>query len=205
VNWLDIVIIYLACGTPFAVYRVALSEYGANETLVRSLRAALLWPIVGAKTVAKRIYLASRALRRLGLEAIRVEMETLLSANVTNFEIFAFRELFERYSGLAHALDLPGEPPAAELLSVNGCGESETAKVCLVRTNQTKIARHLAAARSDLKGYLRRDPSPRLLELAALLAKEVCDDQLTSELLVDGASTTTAAPVRIARFSGSAS
>src|SRR4051812_26374925 len=102
-NWLDLTIIYLACGTPFAVYRIALSEFGARETAIRSARAGLLWPVVGAKTIVKRLKAASRSLSRPSLDVVRSEIEAILAADNSALNRFEFREVFDRYAGLSQA------------------------------------------------------------------------------------------------------
>src|SRR4051794_18618769 len=108
-NLLDLLIVYLACGMPFAVYRFALSQYGARETAIISFRAGLLWPLDGGRAVVKRLRTASRSLSKPRIEAIRSEMEELLAQDNPHFARFAFREVFDRYSGLARALSSPAE------------------------------------------------------------------------------------------------
>ncbi|MFL6375470.1 MAG: hypothetical protein ACJ73D_12440, partial [Pyrinomonadaceae bacterium] len=133
-TWLDLTIIYLACGAPFAVYRIVLSEHAPKKTAIRSTRAGLLWPFVGAKAVLKRLRSASRSLGRPKLESIRREMETALAAENPHLNTFEFREVFERYTTLATALRSRTALPATTALwNAIGSGSPATSVACVAR------------------------------------------------------------------------
>jgi hypothetical protein len=207
-TWLDLTIIYLACGAPFAVYRVALSEFAPAETAVRSVRAGLLWPIVGAKTVVKMLGQASRSLQRPSLEMIRSEMEAALLAQDGGANVFAFREIFDRYAGLAAAVNSEGAPPAAALFEVEGHPSPAIGQACLSRIRRQKSARHLTAARDELGQHFASNYTPRLDELTTALARHLADDALNA-VLRDPAATARRDPEQrraaLAHISGSAS
>lgn len=204
-NWLDLVVIYIACGMPFAVYRFALSEREPTETAVRSLWAALLWPIDGANAVGRRLRSASRSLARPRLETIRLEIEDLIAAEQTHFARFEFREVFDRYAGLARASVAPAKPAAAALSQITGSMSPKTTEACLIRTEQAKIERHVTSAREDLVAYLAISSSTRVFELAATLGQELVDPSITAELSRHSVSGKSATRPSVAQLSGSAS
>jgi hypothetical protein len=181
-NVLDIVIVYLACGMPFAVYRFALSGAGATETAVTSIRAGFLWPLDGGRAVVKRLRLASEVLSRPGIETIRSEMEALFAQEIPQFAIYQFREVFERYSSLARASNSPVSSPVAASFHVSGVQLTPTAEACLRRIAQARIERHTASARREIIQYIAASSSARMFDLAAFLAAEVSDEPLKAEI-----------------------
>ena len=204
-NWLDLIVIYLACGTPFAVYRFALSDREATETAVLSVWAALLWPLDGANAVGRRLRSASRSLGRPRLEVIRFEMEAIIAAERSDFARFEFREVFDRYAGLARASSFPANPACAALAEISGFASSGAAEACLLRTEQAKVERHAASARSELIAYIASSSSPRVFELTASLAHELADTTITIELSRHKGSTDSFTRSSVAQLSGSAS
>lgn len=204
-TWLDLTIIYIACGTPFAMYRIVLSEYAPPETAVRSVWAGVLWPFVGAKGVVKRLRYASRSLSRSKLETIRREIETLLAAEAPDLNVFEFRDVFDRFAGLT-LIPRSMTHASAEILFQLAAGEnSRTNEACLLRNQHAKIRRHAAAARSELLEYITRSSSPRALVLAAVLAQELSDAAFTMELSRLKVSSGSQARRTATQFSGSAS
>ena len=203
-NWLDLVIIYLACGAPFAVYRIALSEYSPAETASRSVRAGLLWPAVGAKTVIKRLRAATRALSRPRIETIRLEMEAALTADQPAFPRFEFREVFDRYAGLAGAVRSRSDPSVAKVSHIDRRDTSPATEACMRRIVQAKVGRHAAAARRELLQYIAECGSQRVLDVAGALAAELADDSLIIELS-RSRSIEDLPPVSTIRLTGSAS
>ena len=182
-TWLDLAIIYVACGTPFAVYRLALTEHDAKETSLRSLRAGLLWPVVGAKTIITRFYLASRGLNGSRLDTIRSEMEAILLAESSSqVYVFEFREMFDRFAGLATAANTHGPPPARALQAIAHTDSSPITEACLHRIQRGKLERHLTAARAEFQLWLSANRHAGLDELASSLAVELCDDVLPNSL-----------------------
>lgn len=182
-NWLDFVITYLACGTPFFIYRLALTECGPLETIVRSVRAELLWPLVGAKTVVCRLRIMSRSLARPNIDVIRSEMESNLISVIPDLPRFQFRSEFDRYVSLAMASNAALSPSAVEYSAAAGRKHDRTVEKCLERINRQRIERHLSCARTDLLHYIDVSrPSRHFCELMGDLAEELADATLASEL-----------------------
>jgi hypothetical protein len=181
-NLLDLLIIYFACGMPFAVYRFALSECGAAETATRSLRAGLLWPLDGGKAVVKRLRTASEALSKPKIEVIRCEMEELLAHDITKFRRFEFRDVFDRYAGLIRSLHSPHSRPVDGLFRIAGAELTPAGEACLRRTSEARLDRHASSARSELIEYIAASSSPRVFELAATVATELADLSLGEEI-----------------------
>lgn len=181
-NILDLVIVYLACGMPFAVYRVALSASGATETAIAGIRAGFLWPLDGGRAAVKRLRSVSRTLSRPRIEIIRSEMEELLAKEMPQFGRFQFREVFDRYSGLARALN---SEPASHVRAISHLAVGQrapAAEACLRRVSNAKIDRHTESARRELIEYISACSSPDVFELAAFLSAEVSDHRLNAEL-----------------------
>jgi hypothetical protein len=204
-NLLDLVIIYFACGMPFAVYRFALSECGAAETATRSVRAGLLWPLDGGKAVVKRLRTASGVLSKPRIEIIRCQMEELLAQDILNFRRFEFRDVFDRYHGLIGALHSPDSRPVHGLFRIAGAELTPAGEACLGRTLEAKLYRHASSARSELIEYIVASSSPRVFELAATVATELSDLSLGEEISRHRTHTRNIATANVFPLSGSAS
>ena len=205
-NLLDFIIVYLACGTPFAVYRIVLSEESAFETAIRSVLAALLWPIDGGKAAIKRLRSASRTLAKPRLENLRAEMEQILAANIPDFRRFEFREVFDRYVGLIRASDSSSPTTFTELANISGRELTAAGAACLHRASRVRVMRHASGARIELIEYIAAFPSPDLCDLAASLAAELSDDLLARNIAqYDNASDGRRRPTSVPPLSGSAS
>jgi hypothetical protein len=200
-NFIDVLIIYLACGTPFAIYRIALSEHGPRETVVRSTRAGILWPMVGAKTVLKKLRMAPRFSGQL----LRREMEEALSAALPDLRTFKFREVFDRYSSLAIATASKVDPASVQVFDIAKVRAGAASTNCLARINGRKLDRHLSVARGELMEYVLSSGSAHVADLAVSLAKEVGDPSLVAELAARGPLRTRRSAVSLPGLSGSAS
>src|SRR3954447_15397451 len=161
-NFANFVIVYVACGMPFAVYRFVLSSNDTAGTALRSFSAALLWPIDGGKAAIKRLRSASRSLARPRIDNIRFEMEEFLAQTSPNLRRFEFREVFDRYAGLAGSAGANASTGYSELYRICGEGLPPAAAACLDRTFRARIDGHTAAARRELVEYLALAPSQRL-------------------------------------------
>src|SRR5438309_5513711 len=97
-TWLDLLIVYLACGAPFAVYRIALSDGGAAETAFASFRALSIWPYLAGEAAVSGIRATSRRLQVPTLRGTRADIERILLNQGAGERIFEFREIFDRYT-----------------------------------------------------------------------------------------------------------
>jgi hypothetical protein len=204
-NWLNLTIVYLACGMPFAVYRFVLSESGAAETAIRSIRAGILWPLDGGKATVKRLRSATRAFSKPRFELIGSEIEKLLAAERADFRPFDFREVFDRYIGLMNALRPQADPAVINLFPIMETDVSAATKACLGRSIRLKTERHVASARDQFLRYVAASSSRRVVELATALADDLSDSTLAADLTQRGTNHDHLRRPSLPRLFGSAS
>src|SRR4051812_48405644 len=138
-SWLDLFIIYIACGTPFAVYRLVLSDAEPADTAARSILAALLWPYDGGKSTVKRLLHASRTLSKPRVNVIRSEIEAILANDDPHLPRFRFREDYDRYACLAAASNSRANIGSRHLLEIAGYPLTRASEECLLRISRTKV------------------------------------------------------------------
>jgi hypothetical protein len=204
-NWLNLIIVYLAFGMPFAVYRFVLSESGAAETAIRAIRAWFLWPLEGGKATLRRLRHATRTLSKRRVELIGSEIEKLLMAETPKFLPFEFREVFDRYTGLVHAHRSEADPAVITLFSTLGSEVSTATRTCLARGIRSRTGRHVASARDEFLRYITVSSSPRVFELATALADDLSDSVLAADLVQRGTNRDSLRRPTLPRLSGSAS
>lgn len=140
---IELIVIYLACGAPFGVYQ-ATSKQNAR---LESLMAFLLWPIFAARLL--RVRLARRpSVIENRLDALRIEMEKAAFPNTDIQALFDFREVFDRFTGLAEHVN------AAKQLPAIGSSDQDLQTRCLDRRNRNRIARHYMQAREEFVGLI---------------------------------------------------
>ncbi len=190
---IEIVIIYLALGTPLGVYKFAsLPDKFTGLSLLRTTFSYFLWP-AAAPRLAYRIAVANNdeQVFTQKVERIRSQIETLAFAGSTSTEIFDFREIFYRYTGLTEAGNADiGTDHITNLADIGMITDPAVAAHCAARRNQNKINAYQTVAREDLIALIRsinhRDPeiAGLALDLAVMLndmtTAEHLHDQLTS-------------------------
>ena len=152
--WLiDFTIIYLACGAPISVeyvlqFRSPLSLATISYTVLR----LLIWPIFAIDLIRQKLLSLkfgsdSRSVIAHELGLIRTHLESILSFRSTTTQIFEYRELFDRYTGLnIEAAALAIDTGVSELLMLEGHPNTGLAKICIERRNRDKISRHRGIA-----------------------------------------------------------
>ena len=175
-SWLDLAVIYLACGAPFAVFR--LTERTAKSRLpgLRAVSALLLWPAVLWRHVRNAGADRQRPDNVLDLLRRRIEAELANTCDATG--IFHFREVFSRYSGLVAAAASDAEPDN-EIYELSRHPSRALANVCLARRQKRVLARHLAHARVEFAEIVAIPNSQLLSDLVLELAEYLDDAVLT--------------------------
>lgn len=156
----DVIIIYFAIGSPFAVYRFVNSEAG-RATVVNALSAWPLWPVEAWRYIfatARKRQAANRRARQIKVfetkrEKIRREAgdlsrEILQSGSERN--VIATRTRIDRYVGLSLAVDASEEAfENVELFRIAGRKNTDAGAACLRRRNAARLVRHHNNARED--------------------------------------------------------
>lgn len=171
VGFSDVIVAYLALGAPFGVAGyLRHSAAGAPRALARGTALAAVWPGVLAFWAVDR--LSGRRFSRLvvGNRTGTVEREQLLESVRRRLEVvvgsargasaaFEFREVSERYIGLAEAvagIDHRPDPTLfADFFGTAGSPAPQTASVCLSRRSANRLRSHHARATEELLGFVR--------------------------------------------------
>ena len=171
----DAVIIYLACGAPLGMYRA----HSQGRTVGGILMVVLMWPVAAARLAASAVRQAASDPRDR-LLSIRGEIESRALAGSSPEEMFEFREVFERYSGLAQALAESSSPAVAGIFDLTDHPSKPLALSCLLRSQHAKLRRHAAAARAEIAAILSDRRSREMDELVSQLADLLGDPALGS-------------------------
>lgn len=177
----ELIVIYLACGAPFAVHYATSRRPERSVTkLINLVLALLAWPVFAVRLVIERIrYHALAGERRI--EGLRAEIEETAFPSNDMQSVFEFRETFYRYVGLARALnEKASEEFGNDLFETVGHPNDILAARCLARKNRSRLERHRNDARVDFLATIadlsaasaKRD---RILGLAAALTEQVGD------------------------------
>ena len=188
---IEIVIIYLALGTPLGVYKFAsLPDKFTGLSLLRTTFAYFAWP-AAAPRLAYRIAVANYDAQTFTqkVEHIRGRIESLAFAEATSAEIFEFREIFYRYAGLTEAGNaIIGTDHITNLTGIGVIADPAIAARCAARRNQNKINAYQLIAREDMIAFVRstkhRDPeiAGLALDLAVMLNDVAAAEQLHAQL-----------------------
>lgn len=176
--WLDLAIIYFAFGAPFGVFQITSKR---KVTLAGSFRIALgyvLWPLIAIQGTA-RFFLTKPAAQSDEVETIRTELEKAIFANASSTELFAFREVFYRYTGLARAArETPQPLNSSALLNVAGNTNETLRNACISRRDRQKLAVQLVTARKDLLEMITSTKTDRSAQVGVALANHFADRAL---------------------------
>lgn len=210
-NLMDIVIIYLAFGSPLAVYKYLQSRnVEPRRRIIRSILTFFFW-IPEAVRLGYRYlsnayfdidFVSPRELDssdiRLGelREKIRLEF---VKANVPSLPSRSIRETLERYVGLTLSAGREPVPHVGDitfdLFDAAGRPDDKLAAICLMRRNQRRIGRHHIRARRDFLGLFEELSStkPAAVETAIhhaiQLARELEDRKAANGLEAIAAQT----------------
>lgn len=155
---LDIITIYLACGSPFAVHRLVTQTGDSGLSFYLSVILRLfMWPAFAAGG-AYRLFTELRSNEKDRYEevssrllVIRTEIERSIVSADPAHSIFQFRDTFDRYVGLSiENYGTTDAMPSSEIFEISEHSSPDIANVCLWRKNRSRVGSHLAKARSDL-------------------------------------------------------
>lgn len=166
-NPTDFLIIYFACGAPFAVhYFLQNRDGGATVSFwLRNLLVFLFWmPFAALLLMQKRGRAGFFDLKTFSsffykdsdtekLFAFQKRIENTLLESDLEVSIFDFRETIERYAGLTIAAKSEGDS-GREIFRVAKNNNVELGTICLQRRNRSKLARHQTAARRDFLEFV---------------------------------------------------
>jgi hypothetical protein len=152
----DLIIIYFALGSPFAVYAVT----GRRRPLTLKQLAAMggrffLWPIVATAYFLKWLISdepLAEAIRRQRIESLREQMEDIAFGGHSTPALFEFRDMFERYAALTLSLD--PDPYSHPLLGLSE-NSSKLSAACIYRLERRRIEFHQGRARSEFLEFVR--------------------------------------------------
>ncbi|MBK9527088.1 MAG: hypothetical protein IPO41_01895 [Acidobacteria bacterium] len=166
----ELIIIYLACGAPFAVFKATSRNANASTKWLVFVSALLGWPVFAAMLITRRVRTATDGHDPI-IERLRTQMETAAFPDNEIQGVFDFRETFYRFVGLSNAVNEP-EPdkPGTELFEIGGGGSSETAARCLARRNRIRLHRHYLKARREFMTSIAERADENLSSLASELA-----------------------------------
>ncbi len=180
----ELIIIYLTCGAPFAVFKATSRDANASTKWLVFVTALIGWPVFAAMLITRRVRTASSQ-HDAAIEQFRVQMETVAFPDNEIQGVFDFRETFYRFVGLSNAVNEP-EPdkPGTELFEIGGIGKSETAARCLARRNRIRLHRHYLKARREFMSSVADRADDNLSSLASKLAVHLGDPLARCELLI---------------------
>ena len=162
-NIVDLLIIYLTLGAPFAVYKyLQESRLSPGLRLLLACLTLVFWIPVAIRFGYRRltnaysnddfVSLNNLDARNHQLAELADQVRAGLRLSDGSLSILAVREVLDRYVGLAvlaEAADLDVAELKSDLLRAAGRGDDRIAASCLMRRNQQRIAVHHRRARTD--------------------------------------------------------
>jgi hypothetical protein len=181
----DLIIIYFALGSPFAVYAVTGRHppLSLGQVAVISARF-VLWPIIGGAHFLKWLISdepLAEDLRRQEIDVLRERMEDIAFGGRSTPALFEFRDMFERYAALTLSLD--ADPYSHPLLGLSE-HTSKLSAACIYRLERRRIEFHQGRARSEFVVFVRsvNDGQNEVITVAMEIA-ELLEDQQTISLV----------------------
>lgn len=141
----EIIIIYFACGAPFAVHR-ATSMQPPNWFSV--VAAFAVWPVSAIELMIGHFKRAGVEVER-SIESIRTRIEAIGFPKSDIQSVFEFREVFYRFAGLSKAANSAAVTNEMPLFQLTEHPAPLLASRCLARKNEERLARHRLAARAE--------------------------------------------------------
>ncbi len=194
-NIADILIIYLAFGSPLMVYQYLINrDLERSRRILISLLTLACWIPMAARLgygYLTNAYFGKVFVSRRTLDAVqghltqirRVMKSDLMQANA-GVSMRDLSEVLERYVGLTVAIrDAASGTYGKSLdLFVNAGKDRELVTTCLMRRNRRRLRRHHTGARRDLldmfERLLERYPTAqRAMELVVKIAHQLGDDE----------------------------
>ncbi len=195
-NIYDWLIIYLACGAPFAVYYFLQNRRVANSNSLW-LKTVLVFSFW--LPFAMRLLFENRTLRNIfdkqtdsdstrdkQLAPLRKNLETAIISiiphkreNILAPTIFEVREILERYTGLTLALQT--EPDFSrtdnEFYKISNHKNARLAEICSARRNRQRLFFHQTEARRDFLNLIGIANDKKLFRQTVQFAKLLKDSE----------------------------
>lgn len=167
-NFTDFLIIYLACGAPFAVYYFLRNREirALNRLWLETFLIFIFWiPSAFSLLRNKKTYRAKFSFANpfsveslyQKLSLIQKQLEEILKQSNFNISVFEFREIIERYVGLTLAkqsYDQRETFAEKEFYRVCESENAELAAVCLHRRNRKRLFFHQTLAGRDFYTFI---------------------------------------------------
>jgi hypothetical protein len=168
---IEFLIIYLAAGAPFGAYFFVQNRHAARSTAFYLELAAnfLFWFQYAVRlSVRHREFrrffdslfdrkVVSDSVRAREIVRIRGSLESALQISHPDFRIFEFRELFDRFAGLADEVRNASDRPADSVREFLGITDGPVREVS-ARVHQRRrldlLRFHLERSRSELEGVI---------------------------------------------------
>lgn len=160
-NVTDLIIIYLACGSPFGVYQITKRQPArSGAEWLKVVLSFIFWPAIAVALLVGKIF-PNEVLRKAEfqnhIEDLRLDFEQAAFAGESISSLFEFRETFYRFVGLSEAADeIQTGRSSAEIFEVSGHNNKSLATRCLARKNTRKLSYHRSAAREEFVGLISR-------------------------------------------------
>jgi len=177
--WFDVAIIYFALGAPFGVLRITAKREFTPFAYLRMTSGYLLWPLVAIRNVARFLAEARTSVRastpnastthnaserreRHDLDAIRTELEQALFADGNSNDLYNFREVFYRYTGLAAAVNAQRTVQNSQSNGFNSPFSIQHSPLirsaCIARRDRRILESQLTQARREFNDLLASHP-----------------------------------------------
>lgn len=199
----DILIIYLAFGSPLAVYRYLETRGAGTFQRIAQAALALLFWIPSVVRIGYRHlsnadfiegFVSRNNLDSFGkrLAGICDELTVELMGLGRDVPLYDVREVLERYVGLSVVQDSGierGNDESNDLFDAAAHSNRALAAACLMRRNRRRLQRHHTRARQDYLSLFENLPSsgvgtsPRLLRIGIDLAGRLDDHEAIEALI----------------------
>lgn len=157
-NITDLIVIYLACGSPLGVY-FFLNNHLSNRKkflLTKTIFAVLLWlPFAGYLLLKKSDFKKAQFSSEINEKKIlyvRKQIEAILLETNSSITIFNFREIVERYVGLSSVIfneNTEITNSKKEIFEISHNSNIQLATICYNRRNRKRLRFHHISARQD--------------------------------------------------------
>ncbi len=206
-NFLELSIIYLACGAPFGVYYYFQQRetqqlwQRSPELWAKSFLVMLFWIPFAAKLLkdlllrkfsqaANNQISSTNPSNTNSFDNFERKFAQLLLEENTEVSIFEFRESFQRYTGLTQEVFTKTQNNPVEInpfFEVTNHENSQLATVCLNRRNRLQLETHHKLARKDFLQLLEKLNSmlidkEKLSVIAFQFARIIDDFEFSNEI-----------------------
>ena len=200
-NYLDFLIIYLACGSPFGVYYFLDQRTEKTFIYVRSILAAVCWVPYAVKLLHQKVTnglnSSQNSVNNLldssnsqKVEKLKKKFEDFLPDSHLGTSLYELREITERYAGLTQAISEDSNDPSEHELEIYKITDNSNEQIsanCLMRRNRRKLEFHQTHARKDFLNLITElaevnSDKNKLGNLSAEFVKILNDQQALSQL-----------------------